>query len=118
MFWIEFWAAFFMLSILGYLVFCFKNRRSRLVIRRYVNPAYYSKKCPHCTVGAQYLHPDTGWGTIPKSVRMVIPGRLTLGPCQANIRSCNTCGGGGYVSTRRGIPANVAQDFGPREVNW
>jgi hypothetical protein len=118
MFWFEFWAAVFVTTVLGYLVFCFMNRRSRLVIRRYINPAYYEKKCPHCSMGAQYLHPDTGWGPIPVSLRMVIKGRSTLGPRQANIRSCGTCGGGGRVSTRRSLPANAVQDFGPREVNW
>jgi hypothetical protein len=118
MFWIILWLGFFTLAMIGYLVFCIANRRSRLVIRRYANPAYYEKKCPHCTVGVQYLHHDTGWGPIPVNVRMVIAGRMTLGPRQANIRSCSTCTGSGLISTRRGVPADVEQDFGPREVHW
>jgi hypothetical protein len=75
--------------------------RSRLVIRRFDNPAFNEIRCPSCTYGAQYLHPtnDTR-GPIPVSVRMIIKGRSWIGTSQANILKCNDCGGNGWTSTR------------------
>jgi len=110
------WGFFFFAKLMR------KSARSRMVIRRFTNTAYEEQKCPHCTVGAQYLHPEYGWGPIPDSLKMVVDGRHYLGPRQANIRSCNTCAGTGVVSTRKykQILANgeVAEDHGLREVTW
>lgn len=110
------WAFFLFVKLIR------KLSRSRLVIRRFANTAYEEEKCPHCTVGAQYLHPETGWGPIPDSLKMVVDGRDHIGPRQANIRSCNTCAGMGTVSTRKykQILANgeVVEDHGLREVTW
>jgi hypothetical protein len=93
-----------------------KFSRSRFVIRRYVNPAYKEIRCPHCTLGTQYLHPEAGWGPIPHSVRMIVSGRPWRRAGQANCRRCHSCGGNGYASTR--VRADVAPDLGLREVNW
>lgn len=125
MFWFLFWVSVCGLS-LGALLLLFaagvrKFSRSRVVIRRFTNTAYEEQKCPHCTVGAQYLHPEHGWGPIPDSLKMVKNGDHYLGPRQANIRSCNTCAGTGVVSTRkykRIIDGEVVEDQGLREVTW
>jgi hypothetical protein len=124
MFW--FWLSVaFTAAIWGFFFFarCVRKlSRSRVVIRRFTNTAYEEQKCPHCTVGAQYLHPETGWGPIPDSLKMVVAGQHHLGPRQANIRACNTCAGMGVVSTRKykQLLANgeVADDHGLREVIW
>jgi hypothetical protein len=90
--------------------------RSRFIIRRYVNPAYDEIKCPHCTLGTQYLHPETGWGKIPQNLYMIKSGRPWKNAGQANVRRCHSCGGNGYASTR--VKTEVLPDFGVREVNW
>lgn len=90
-----------------------KLSRSRLVIRRFDNPAYEDIRCPSCTYGAQYLHPTRDHrGPIPVSVRMLVKGRSWLGTSQANIVKCNDCGGNGWTSTRN----RDLKDYGLGEV--
>jgi phage FluMu protein Com len=91
-----------------------KLSTSRLCLRIFENSAYKEIRCPRCTYGMQYLNPVTGErGPIPKSVRMVIRGRPTLGPRQANMFPCDTCGGQGYVTTRDPL---VKENKGFREI--
>lgn len=74
--------------------------RSRFLIRNYTNEGYKEIRCPSCTLGTQYLHHETGWGPIPRSVRMIVPGVMFKKAGQANCRRCNDCGGNGYTATR------------------
>lgn len=93
-----------------------KLSRSKFVIRRFVNPSYKEIRCPHCTLGTQYLHPEKGWGPIPKSVRMITSDRTWKAAGQANCRRCGSCGGNGYTNTR--VRTDVLPDYGVQEVNW
>lgn len=110
--------AFMVVLVLGstflYFASLFRRlSRSRFVIRRYDNEAYKEIRCPSCTYGAQYLHPDGGRGPIPVSVRMVIRGREWMGTPQANIVKCHDCGGNGYTTTR---DPDVPENQGLREI--
>lgn len=71
--------------------------RSHWLTRRYANLTYAEEKCKRCTMGTQYLHPDTGWGPIPEHLHGVRKGSKYLGSRQANVRPCTSCNATGRV---------------------
>lgn len=58
--------------------------------------------CSHCSGGTQWLHPDHGWGKIPRPLlfrRRGADGDFECGePIHANLRSCPYCTGFGAVN--------------------
>ena len=91
------------IPVLAILAFIFATpflSRSRLTTRVFENKAYHQIRCPSCTYGVQYLHPDKGAIPIPRHLRMVIKGRDYIGSPQANVMGCRDCGGSGWTSTK------------------
>lgn len=72
-----------------------KVARSRFLTRRYVNLAYGTKKCTHCTVGTQILNENNEWGPMPEHLQMVRKGVPYVGSRQANVRPCPWCNASG-----------------------
>ena len=94
------------------------HRRSRFVIqyRRPRNVVPFHRpaladglervKCPYCSGSAQWLHPETGWGKIPRHMLFRRWNReeqdFDCGePIHANIRRCPHCAGLGSTYRER-----------------
>lgn len=81
-------------SIIAFFLVAWASRaigRSHYFTRRYVNLAYGSKTCTHCTVGTQILNEKNEWGPIPEHLHYLRKGEYWLGSRQANTRPCPWC---------------------------
>jgi hypothetical protein len=63
-------------------------------------------ECTHCSGGTQWLHPETGWGKIPKHMlyKVFLPDEgdfETREPIHANIQHCPRCAGRGGTYRER-----------------
>jgi hypothetical protein len=52
------------------------------------------KSCRHCTGGMRWLNPRTGWGKIPKEIRLSVEDRVNTH--LANVQNCPFCHGAGH----------------------
>jgi hypothetical protein len=114
MFWLAFWVGLPFALLLGFLLLSrLLSGGHRFLTRLFENPAYEEVRCPSCTYGTQYLHPEKGRIPIPRHLRMITRGQYAMGSPQANVVKCNDCGGNGWTSTRR----KDAIDTGYKELN-
>jgi hypothetical protein len=78
-----------------------KGNRGRITLRAFGIPVRWEstktsrwKQCRYCTGGMQWLNPRTGWGKIPREIRLTVEDRANTR--LANVRNCPHCHGAGH----------------------